>query len=127
MNTTATYYRTAKGSHRHLSFECANQLRAIRSGTPTVIPAAEVTDWAACEHCCDTAEVVASVKAAAARQDDMCTNSGVLNPRCVQSECRDCGKRGSVNRSTGSLRAHKPAAANTISPKIAALIAAAKN
>ena len=121
--TAATvYYRTAKGDHRHVSYECANQRRAIRSGAPTVIPAEQVTDWAACEYCCDTTEVVASVKAAAAKEAEMCANTGVFNPRCIQSECHDCGKRGSVNRSTGTLRAHKPA--TVVAPKIAALIAA---
>jgi hypothetical protein len=104
---TTAYFRTAKGSHRHANYECANQRRAIESGNPTEIPTSEIKNWAACEHCCDTGEVAASIQAAAAKEAAMCRNSGVRNPKCIQSECRDCGKRGTVNRSTGSLRAHK--------------------
>jgi hypothetical protein len=105
---TATYYRTTKGSHRHASRYCANFRRSILLGDVIVIPAAEVTDWAPCADCTTEADQAAAITAAAVKADAMCANTGVRNPRCIQSECRDCGKRGTVNRSTGSLRAHKP-------------------
>lgn len=38
-----------------------------------------------------------------------CANSGVVNRKHLQSECRDCGKRGTVVRNTGALRPHAPA------------------
>jgi hypothetical protein len=103
------YYRTSKGSHRHATYYCANARRAIGSGDPIVIPASEVKDWAACEHCCSAEEVKASAEAQAAKPVKvMCPNRGVDNPRRLYSTCRDCGKEGKVNGSTGSLRAHTP-------------------
>jgi hypothetical protein len=38
----------------------------------------------------------------------MCRNSGVVNPKRLYSACKDCGKEGRVNRSTSTIRAHKP-------------------
>jgi hypothetical protein len=57
-----------------------------------------------------TAEVpeVAEVAEVPAQQDE-CPNSGVLNARKIKSGCVDCGKYGTVNRRTGTLRAHAPA------------------
>lgn len=104
-----TYYRTAKGSHRHADWNCANVRRSIHLGDVTAIPATEIADWAACDICCTEAEVVASIATAEAQAATMCRNEGVRKPRHIQSECRNCGKRGTVNRSTGKLRAHKPA------------------
>lgn len=108
-NTTpAKYWRTTFGTHRHVSEFCANARRAIGSGYPTVIPADEVQSWTPCEHCCPTGEVQEAAKAAAAKADEMCRNSGVTHPKRINSKCRDCGKEGKVNRSTSTLRAHKP-------------------
>lgn len=107
---TQTYYRTAKGSHRHTDWYCANQRRSIQLGDVSEIPAGQVKDWAPCDVCCPADEVVSHVVAEQAKADEKCANTGVRNPRHIQSECRDCGKRGTVNRSTGTLRAHKPAA-----------------
>jgi hypothetical protein len=98
------YFRTAKGTHRHASYSCANAHRAIRSGDPVRIADQDVSDWAPCEFCCtaeETAEFTAPVPPV------MCRNSGVVNPRRMRSTCTDCGKEGAVNRSTGSLRAHQ--------------------
>jgi hypothetical protein len=39
-----------------------------------------------------------------------CRNSGVTHSNRLYSVCKDCGKEGAVNRSTGSLRAHLPLA-----------------
>ncbi len=108
---TVKHYQTAKGSHRHQDWHCANQRRSIQTGAVTEIPADKVSQWPACEHCCPVEEVRESAKAAAAKADEMCANTGVANPRHIQSTCNDCGKRGSVNRSTGKLRGHKPAKA----------------
>lgn len=105
---TRTYYRTAKGSHRHADWYCANGRRSIQLGDVIEIPAAEVAEWAPCDVCTSAEEVKAHTVKVEARVAEMCTNTGVRNPRCIQSECRDCGKRGTVNRSTGTLRAHKP-------------------
>lgn len=103
MNATSTAYRTAKGNHRHADYNCANALRDIESGDPVVIPAAEVSDWAPCSICTTDAEVQAHTEAKAATK---CANSGVTHPQRGRSACRDCGKVGAVNRSTGTLRAH---------------------
>lgn len=112
-NTTDTatraYYRTAKGSHRHADWTCANTRRSIQLGDVTEIPAGEIKDWAACDVCCTEAEVAASIVAVEAKAEAMCKNSGVRKPRHIESECLDCGKRGKVNRATGSLRAHRAA------------------
>lgn len=114
MITTAAskFYRTAKGSKRHLVWGCANQRRAITSGDPILIPATEVKDWAPCKHCCP-ADLVAQERTAeaartATKQAEQCANVSVRNPRRIQSECTSCGKRGTVNRSTGKLKGHKP-------------------
>jgi hypothetical protein len=108
MTETVKYWRTTFGTHRHVSEYCANARRAIGSGYPTVIPTAEVSSWAACEHCCSESEVHESVAAVQAKQDEMCRNTGVTHPKRLSSKCKDCEKTGKVNRSTGSLRAHKP-------------------
>lgn len=117
MNATATpaaeYYRTGKGSHRHLDWWCANSKRSIFTGDVQPIPAAQVKDWEPCEVCCgaEGREHAAKVAAAAAaKAAELCSNPGVVNPQRIQSTCRQCGKPGTVNRSTGRIRAHKPLA-----------------
>lgn len=110
MTTTAaqSFYRTAKGSHRHISFQCANFRRSISLGDVVEIPAGEVKDWAPCDVCCDGHEVIEHAAKVAAKADAMCGNEGVTHPKRIQSNCRTCGKLGKVDRRTGSLRAHKP-------------------
>jgi hypothetical protein len=103
------YYRTAKGSHKHTNYSCANLRRQIQTGPVTEIPANEVTEWTPCEHCCPTGEVAEAAAKAAAKTAAMCANVGVVKPRHIESECRSCGKRGKVDRRTGKLRAHKAA------------------
>lgn len=105
---TAAYFRTAHGSHRHADYSCANGRRRIGSGDPTAIPDAEVADWAPCEFCCTTSDHAAHTPTTAKAR---CANSGVAHPgsRRLHDTCRDCGKPGAVNRSTGTLRAHAPA------------------
>jgi hypothetical protein len=109
MNATATYFRTAKGDHRHTDFHCANYRRSIHLGDVITMTPAEAADYAPCDVCCPGDEVKAAAAAAQAKSDAMCTNSGVTHPGRIESTCRDCGKRGKVNRSTGKLRGHKPA------------------
>lgn len=101
------YYRTGKGSHRHTDFYCANTRRSLFTGDVTVIPTDEVAGWAPCDVCCGADEVAAHAATVAAAQDEMCRNSGVTNPRRMRSTCRDCGKEGAVNRSTGKIKAHR--------------------
>ncbi len=108
MTETTTFYRTAYGSHRHVSWFCANARRDIASGDPIAIPADEVSSWAACEHCCPADDVRESAAALRAKADEMCRNSGVTHPKRINSVCRDCGKAGKVQRGTGKIRAHKP-------------------
>jgi hypothetical protein len=107
-----TFYRTAKGQKRHQSFQCANQRRSIHTGNPQVIEVAEVKNWAPCSHCCPADLVERETREAATRaqaaQDDRCKNEGVRHPQRIQSECRSCGKRGTVDRRNGRLRAHRP-------------------
>lgn len=104
-----TFYRTGKGSHRHASQFCANSRRSVFTGEVTVIPAAEIKNWPACEHCCDTADVAASAQAEQVKADAMCPNTGVKRPgsRRLYDDCKDCGKNGRV-MSNGTLKAHKP-------------------
>ena len=104
-----TYYRTARGSHRHTRWTCANVRRSIQMGPVTEIPAAEVADWAPCDVCCGATEVTEHAARTAAATAEKCPNPGVVKPRHIESECRACGKRGKVNRSTGKIAAHKPA------------------
>lgn len=108
--TATTYYRTNYGSHRHQSWACANGRRAIQSGGVIEIPAGEVKDWAPCRFCCPEAAALPAPAPAApvAPAKPQCPNEGVRNPRHIQSECRSCGKRGTVQRSTGKLRPHAP-------------------
>jgi hypothetical protein len=109
MNTTtaaaARYFRTAKGSHVHADFECANQRRAIALGDPIECG---IDEMAPCEHCMPTGAVAAHLAQLAAKQDTMCAGGGVTHPQRVQSKCKSCEKVGKVDRRTGSLRAHKP-------------------
>lgn len=107
---TQTYYRTAKGSHRHADATCANFRRSIHLGGVTEIPADEAAGWAPCEACCDDTTVTTAQAAATAKADAMCANADVTHPQRIQSACRSCGKVGKVDRRTGSLRAHKPQA-----------------
>ncbi len=102
-----TYFRTTHGDHRHADYTCANTKRAIASGDPIAIPASEVASWAPCSDCCTADDVKAGAAAKQAAADTMCPNRGVAKPQRMRSTCRDCGKEGAVNRSTGSIRAHK--------------------
>jgi hypothetical protein len=108
VTSTAQYFRTAKGSHRHTDWHCANSHRAILLGDPLIIPADEAKDWAPCTVCCDADE---TTEATAPATKVRCPNTGVTHPgsRRLHDTCRDCGKPGAVNRSTGTLRAHAPA------------------
>lgn len=104
------FYRTLHGDHAHSSYYCANTQRAISSGDPTRIPAAELGSYNACALCCSfgQAHEVDTARTATAKPvKTLCTNSGVVNPRRMMSTCTDCGKEGTVNRRTGSLRAHE--------------------
>lgn len=106
-NEAATqYFRTAKGSYRHLIWRCANDRRSALLGDVITIPAGEVKDWEPCDVCCGEAEVA---EAAAVKADTECPNTGVTHPRRISSACSDCGKFGKVSRQTGTLRAHKRA------------------
>ena len=100
------YYRTAKGSHRHANWTCANFRRSIHLGDVIEMTATEAADFAPCDVCCTGHEVEAHAAKVETEAAAQCPNTGVRNPRFIQSECRDCGKRGTVNRSTGALRAH---------------------
>lgn len=104
----ATYYRTGRGSKRHADIHCANTLRRIHTGYPTKLSAEEAVNWAPCSKCCDPAEI--AKESAPAPAPERCKNSGVTDPQRLYSKCRDCGKEGSVNRRTGSLRGHAPLA-----------------
>jgi hypothetical protein len=105
-NGTTIFFRTGKGSHRHASRFCANSKRDLFTGDVTEIPEAEAATWAACADCCTDADVTEGRKAAEAKADAQCRNSGVTRSGRIYSTCRDCGKEGKVNRSTGKIRAH---------------------
>lgn len=102
---TPTYWVTLHGTHRHANQDCANVRRAIKSGYPT--PTSDM-DLPLCSFCCEAPLVAADSKARAEAAPAMCPNQGVEHPQRYQSKCRSCGKLGTVNRNTGSLRAHKP-------------------
>lgn len=97
-------WKTSKGSHVHANFQCANQRRAITSGDPIEC---DPTELPPCEHCMPAGVVSAHLAVQAVKADAMCANAGVVAPKRIESECRSCGKRGKVNRSTGKLRAHR--------------------
>lgn len=106
--TPGTYYRTRKGSKAHASSSCANQRRSIYTGDILVIPAAEISGWTGCQHCCDALEMAAlTILARYQATPQNCPNSGVVKPGRINSSCRDCGKDGKVNRATGRIKAHK--------------------
>jgi hypothetical protein len=109
-NGLVKYYHSAKGSKRHASWYCINGLRRISSGEPIRIAPDKVGDWAPCTKCCHHDEAAQTDPTPA--KPEMCRNSGVTNPRRLYSECTDCGKSGSVNRSNATLRAHVPLNAN---------------
>jgi hypothetical protein len=119
MNTTTTYYRTGKGSKRHASVYCANSRRSVSTGDPVRLTADEAAKWAPCRFCCTAEEVAAfgqapaAAKAPADPAGEFCANTGVMRPgsRRLRDRCKDCGKEGAVNRKTGTLRQHLPAAA----------------
>lgn len=101
------YYRTAKGSHRHPNWICANQSRSIHTGDIMEIPASEVDQWEPCSHC-DNPEAIAKWIAGQAKiAEMMCRNSAVAKPQRIYSTCVDCGKEGKVIRGTGRIRSHK--------------------
>lgn len=103
------WYRTARGAHRHTSWECANLRRHIHLGEVTVIPPGEAAGWAPCTACCDTETVGTHVPAAASV--DMC-DGWALNPKRIESKCAECEYVGKVQRRGGkTLRTHKKAGA----------------
>lgn len=108
--TTATYYRTGKGTKRHASSICANSRRRIHTGDAVVCTAAEVAKMAPCKFCCTTDEVAQAAAQAPAKPAG-CNNSGVQikNSRRLYNKCSDCGRQGRVVASTGRLKAHQPA------------------
>ena len=105
---TTTFYRTRKGSKAHASSYCANARRAIGSGNILVIT--DTKDWSGCLHCCSPEQLAELAARPAEAKPEMCKNSGVKNAKMIYGVCRDCGKQGKTNRSTGALKAHKPQA-----------------
>lgn len=103
---TETYYRTGKGDHRHADYHCADAKRSIMTGYPVRVPAGEIVNWPPCADCCTAEEIEAAARTAPATKV-MCANTGVINPRRIYSTCRDCGKPGKVNGSSGKIRAHE--------------------
>lgn len=102
-DTSKSYYRTLYGSHRHLSWYCANTHRAITSGDVLTMTVEEVPTYEPCSKC------AAHELSSWTPQDvsKRCPNSGVTHPQRFRSNCKDCGKEGSPLRSSGGrLRAH---------------------
>lgn len=105
MDAQTTYYRTAKGNKRHASAFCANSRRRKGGADIVKLTAERAAEMAPCKFCCKGEEQIEAPK------PTTCRNSGVKNVRKVYSHCVDCGKGGTVNRNTGTLRAHKPLSA----------------
>ncbi len=101
MTTTAKFFRTAKGSHVHADFECANQRRSIHLGDPIECAADAM---APCEHCCPTGLVSAHAAKVAVEIEAKCADMRATHPQRIESTCRTCGKRGKVNRRNGQIR-----------------------
>lgn len=108
--TQTRYFRTVKGNAWHTDFHCANYRRSIQLGAVIELTAAETEGYAPCEVCAPNDMIKAAAVKAAEKADAMCRNSGVTHPQRIQSVCQDCNKRGTVDRRTGALRAHKPQA-----------------
>lgn len=103
MNKTP-YFRTAYGTHRHMSYSCANTKRAIASGDPVRIPENEVASWAPCTDCCKPSDIANCTKIPVVNPN--CTGRMLPgNPRRIYRKC-ECGYEGKVGRN--GLRAHKP-------------------
>ena len=103
------FYRTRKGHKAHASQYCANARRAIGSGSILEIPAAELSAWAPCLHCCSVEQIEAFAAGTVTEKPAQCANRGVSKPGRIYSRCIDCGKEGKVISSTGQIRAHLPA------------------
>ena len=102
----AKYWQTLYGSHRHTTHYCANKHRSIHSGDCFIVTPERFESLEPCAECCTAGEIAKWRKAQDAKQSDKCPNNGVANTRRIYSTCKDCGKEGKVNRSTGTLKAH---------------------
>lgn len=109
---TKHFFRSGKGGKVHASYSCIASRRSIWWGEVQALTVAEclAEGWSGCLHCCTTADHALLVPAAPVAKPTQCRNSGVENGRRIYSKCTDCGKEGKVNRSTGRLRNHAPAA-----------------
>jgi hypothetical protein len=104
-----TYWRTLHGTHRHTEFHCANKHRSIYSGDCLVVTPAEFESLEPCAECCTLEEQNAWRAKLAKAEKIMCPNSGIAHPGRgrIYDECKDCGKTGKVNRTTGRIKAHQ--------------------
>lgn len=109
---TKHFFRSGKGGKVHASYSCIASRRSIWWGEVQALTVAEaVTEgWTGCLHCCKAEDH--ALLAAPAAKPAQCPNSGIKHPgqRRLYSACKDCGKEGKVNRSTGRIRNHAPAA-----------------
>ena len=107
------FYRSGKGNRAHASYSCIASRRSIWWGEVQAMTPEQVRTegWTGCGHCCtaDDHALLAAAEQAPAKPE-MCRNSGVAKSGRIYSTCRDCGKEGKVNRSTGRIRAHQPLA-----------------
>lgn len=101
INTATTVHRASRGTDGNLYVHCGSV--RYRNTTETVFT---VQDAPVDCHRCNGTEAPA---APAADKPAQCPNRGVVNSRRMVSHCNDCGREGTVNRRTGSLRAHAPA------------------
>lgn len=123
MATTATveittsgakmFYRSGKGNRAHASYSCIASRRSIWWGEVQAMTPAEARSegWTGCGHCCTAEDHAMLAPVQVAEKPATCKNSGVKNSQMIYGICRDCGKQGKTNRSTGKLRAHAPLAA----------------
>lgn len=101
INTNSTVHRATVGAHGELYVSCG----AIRYRNTTEATLTRQDAPVDCHRCLGTDAPAAP----AAAKPAQCPNRGVTKPGRMYSACKDCGREGKVNRSTGALRAHAPA------------------
>lgn|SRR3954470_16497255 len=101
INTNTTVHRATVLTGGALSVACG----AVRYRNTTEATLTRQDAPVDCHRCLGTDAPAAP----AAAKPAQCPNRGVTKPGRMYSACKDCGREGKVNRSTGALRAHAPA------------------
>lgn len=104
-NATEIYWRTGKGSHLHSSNSCANILRSVFTGDPTIATGSDL-NMPYCSKCVVEAEKLNLIQPVK-EEIVYCTGVGQSwpNPKRVYNVCPDCGK--TLKTKPGRIVKHK--------------------